>query len=150
MQRHILIALDGSPLAEQILPKVEALLAGQPARLILLRVVSRIPNHLIEFDKTSVAPREEIEANEREAHAYLERTAAPLRAAGHNVETVVMLEEHPAEAILDYLSAQPVDLLAIVTHGRSGLSRLIFGSVTEQLLRNANVPLLVLRPTEPS
>jgi nucleotide-binding universal stress UspA family protein len=79
------------------------------------------------------------------AREYLESVAAGLRARGHEVQVAV--EHGPAAAtILDYAREQAADAIALATHGRGGLARLVLGSVAYETARRAAVPLLLVRP----
>jgi nucleotide-binding universal stress UspA family protein len=82
----------------------------------------------------------------REAQDYLERVAAPLRARALRVQTKVAVEQQPGMAILHEASASAIDLIALETHGRRGLSRLVLGSVADKVIRGASGPVLVQRP----
>lgn len=144
--RHILVPLDGSALAEQILPHVRALTPDKRAQITLLRSVPRIPSHTIEFDKTAPSPLDAVTEHAQEAAVYLAGLADRLRGEGYQVETVVVLQNDPHEAIIDYARQYGADIVALVTHGRGGLGRLAYGSVADRLLRQAPVPLLVVRP----
>jgi nucleotide-binding universal stress UspA family protein len=81
----------------------------------------------------------------RQAVTYLEGVAARLRARGLKVHTLVAAEDQPALAIL-HEAAPPIDMVALQTHGRGGLSRLLLGSVADKVIRGAAVPVLVQRP----
>jgi nucleotide-binding universal stress UspA family protein len=81
--------------------------------------------------------------------AYLEGIARPLREEGLKVETKVVIEERPGVAILHEAVPPAVDLVALETHGRRGLSRLVLGSVADKVIRAAAVPVLVHRPNHP-
>jgi nucleotide-binding universal stress UspA family protein len=85
---------------------------------------------------------EQLRAN---AHAYLDGVAAPLRAESLRVRTVVM-DGLPASAILEYARAQAVDLIALATHGRSGVARWLLGGVADKVVRGATLPVLLYRP----
>jgi nucleotide-binding universal stress UspA family protein len=134
----ILIPLDGSPLSEQVLGPAVELARLMEARCLLLRVV---PPHSSRGrgagDLSEVAKAEE----------YLEGVAARLRRQGLEVRTRAHLARHPAGAILEEAAARPGSLIALATHGRGGLTRLLLGSVAGKLVRAAAAPLLVYRPT---
>jgi nucleotide-binding universal stress UspA family protein len=123
--QDVLVPLDGSALAEQALGPALELVRLMAGRCTLLR---------LEPDTVQT----------EEARAYLERVAGPLRAEGVAVETCVGVSRHPAEAIC--AQAQGSDLIALATHGRGGLRRLLLGSVAEAVLRHACGPVLVYRP----
>jgi len=134
----ILVPLDGSALAENALWKAGDLGAPGTA-LVLLRAAEayRMPlGDPIEAQITAV----------REAEKYLETVAAKAKDAGlERVETHVWYGS-PAAAIIEAAQAQKVDLIVMSSHGRSGLGRIVLGSVTESVLRGSRVPVLVLRP----
>ena len=79
-----------------------------------------------------------------EAQDYLIRVAAPLRQRGLTVRACVEAEDTPARAILRH--AESADMVALATHGYRGLSRLFLGSVADKVIRNAQVPVLVVKP----
>jgi nucleotide-binding universal stress UspA family protein len=81
----------------------------------------------------------------KEAADYLEKVAGRLRAEGLSVQTRVNVEEQPGVAILD-AGKPPIDMIAIETHGRGGLSRLLLGSVADKVIRGSKLPILVHRP----
>jgi nucleotide-binding universal stress UspA family protein len=152
--KHILIALDGSTLSEQIVAHALTLGALWGAEYTLLRVIE--PAVLGQYD--TVLPyggfdpwlAEQLEARhaaeQAKAKEYLEQIASPLRAKSLKVETCILSHDQPAVAILDEVKARKADLIALATHGRSGLPRLFLGSVADKVVRGASVPVLVARP----
>jgi nucleotide-binding universal stress UspA family protein len=124
---NILVPLDGSRLAEQVLGPALGLARVMEARCSLLRVV-KLPE-------------------KAQAEAYLERVAGRIRGQGLQVRTRVVVARHAAGAILKEAEAQGSNLIALATHGRHGLKRLLLGSVADQLLRAAASPVLVYCPT---
>jgi nucleotide-binding universal stress UspA family protein len=151
MYRHILVALDGSPEAEQVLPHTEALANQFNADLFLLQAVTP-PERLLAaaMDPTTGAVSdpesllEAEEAEEEDAQRYLKRVAARLEAGGLRV-AVEAPEADAADVIVERAREKGIDLLAMTTHGRSGLGRLVFGSVAEAVLRHAPCPVLLVR-----
>lgn len=136
--QRILIPLDGSPLAESVLPAVRELAQPFGAALTLLQV---IPPYL----GPSARPEEKVSARDRaEVEAYLRTTQQALQEAGIGVETVVRVGD-PAREILGYAEASEIDLIALATHGRSGLNRWLLGSVAEKVLRGSALPVLLYR-----
>jgi nucleotide-binding universal stress UspA family protein len=135
LPQRLLITLDGSPLAETVLPP-----ALEVARLLRLPVcllrVERAPHP---GESTSHALHIE------RAQTYLDDRCLHLQDDGPHVETVV-LQGRPAPAILDYAAHNNFDAIALATHGFSGLRRWIYGSVTAKILRAAQCSLLVVRP----
>lgn len=81
-----------------------------------------------------------------EGHGFLERFAEPLRANHASVETVVLVEDDIVKAIVDYLRENNVDLVVMATHGRSGISELVFGSVAGEVVKAGVAPVLLIRP----
>ncbi len=132
----ILVPLDGSVLAEAALWKAAGLLNG--GTLSLLRAV----------EAHSVPGADPIDAQVaavRDAEDYLVAVVRRLRDRGlTNIETHVWYGP-PAAAIVEAADAQKVDLIVMSTHGRSGLGRLILGSVAESVLRGTRTPILVVR-----
>lgn len=156
MIKKILACLDGSALAEEILPLVEEQAACFKADLILLQVIRSpaqvVPATALEAGMLIPPTESEINLNLRQAQemqvgalAYLERTAQPLRVRGVKVECAV-IEGKPEQVILDYASQNCVDLIALASHGRSGLGRAVYGSVAEHVMKNSGLPMLIIRP----
>lgn len=145
---EILVPLDGSALSESILK--EALrLGGNEARYTLLRIVPMgLPSSSISGG-LELAQREKwLKAQEDEARRYLGEVAERLRGEGYEVRTEVRVDAHPARMILDYAKEIGADLIAQATHGRSGVARFALGSVTDKVLRGAEVPVMVVRGVE--
>jgi nucleotide-binding universal stress UspA family protein len=137
MFRKILVPLDGSALAEAILPQVTELAKNVGAELLLLRVA-------IAHVFPGVDPTEEEVRVVREAEEYVEALADKLAKKGARTRRAVRYGKAAAEVIA-HIAANEVDLVAMSTHGRSGLSRLVMGSVAEEVVRNAGVPVLLSR-----
>jgi nucleotide-binding universal stress UspA family protein len=148
MYRHILVPLDGSALAEQVLPHVHALAANEgTTRITLLRAVPPIFTTSVDYSGMLATTADTLETLEQEATNYLAQIANQFTAEGYNVQTEVSALP-AAEAVLDYAERHGVDLIAIATHGRSGVSRWVFGSVTQKVVQACPVPVLVIRPKE--
>jgi nucleotide-binding universal stress UspA family protein len=141
--RHVLVALDGSERAERCIAPALAL-AGDAAAVTLLRVVS--PPAAVASPYLPHAVRLTHDEQERrlaEAEAYLaeQRPAAAARAG--TVRTAVLNDYHPARAILGFAAEHGVDLIALGTHGRAPVTRLVMGSVSDKVARAAAVPVLI-------
>jgi nucleotide-binding universal stress UspA family protein len=134
----VLVPLDGSPLAEQVLGQAADLARLLDAPLTLLRVEEPAP--------PSPAGGKLGCGNGR---TYLERLAGPLREQGLAVRTRIVASRHPAEAILEEARACSSALIALATHGRGGASRALLGSVADALVRGAPCPVLVHCPRRP-
>ncbi|MCX6043727.1 MAG: universal stress protein [Chloroflexi bacterium] len=140
--KHILIALDGSTFAEQILEPTLTLGRLLGAECTLLQVVEPLfPVY------NAVAHTQELDAaGVQIAQRYLADIVQRFHREGLSVTTHVALAEQPAAAILAYAQRHAVDLVALATHGRSGLPRLWLGSVGDKVLRGATMPVLIYRP----
>ncbi len=139
----ITVPLDGSALAEGILPHAEALAKALSLELQLLRVVP--PSALVAYSGDgapvdTVAIQEELE---QEAADYLAEVARGLAQRGVKSSSLVG-RGAPALAIADQLNTTPDHLAAICTHGRSGVGRMLIGSVADYVIRSAGVPVLVV------
>jgi nucleotide-binding universal stress UspA family protein len=133
----ILVPLDGSALAESAIPKAMDLARGG-STLMLLRAAEA---HTL----PGVDPTEAQVEVVREAEEYLANVAARLKEQGaDSVETSVWYGP-AASAIVDAARLRKADLIVMSTHGRSGLGRLILGSVAESVLRGTTAPILLLR-----
>lgn len=153
--RQVLIPLDGSQLAEQILEPAEALAVATHAELALLRVVQPFTPESYAPDRRKergispglLAQLQEVDRQEwKRAEDYLDQLAKGLRTRSSTVQLRVVSHVQPAIAILDDASAHGVDLIAIATQGRGGLKRLLIGSVADKVLRGTTTPVLVYRP----
>jgi nucleotide-binding universal stress UspA family protein len=143
--RHILVPLDGSMLAEQILVHATELGRMTQAEYTLLQATD--PFFVGYGPEMSPIGAEEqfLVSLQAQAQEYLDGVAARLRAEGLQVQTTTMIE-FAATAILDYARDQAVDLIALETQGRGGLARWIVGGVADKVIRSASVPVLLHRP----
>ncbi len=144
---HILIPLDGSSLAEQAIELGTWLGQLTHARYTLLRVVEPVVRG---FFVNGVEPSVDVEAQEvawQQATAYLEGVAARLRDQGLAVVPEVRVGR-PANEILECATTCGAHLIAMTTHGRGGVARLLIGSVADKVLRGSTVSLLAYRPEE--
>lgn len=146
--RRILVPLDGSELAEQILPHAIALARLADGELVLVRVVT--PYVVTDFvtERPGVLPPTVFtEPRVRLAEEELGRVAERLSIEeGITVSTRVVEHTQPAAGILEEAERTGADLIAAATHGRGGIARLVLGSVADKLIRAARVPVLVVRP----
>lgn len=143
--RHTLIPLDGSDLAAQVIEPAVALATPGRTRFTLLRVL--LPRPLLPARaRTALAEQALAERERADALEQMETAAGGIRAAGYDVETVIVQDRMPAMAILDHAAENAVDLIAIATRGRGGWSRVALGSVADKVMRGAGVPVLVYRP----
>ncbi len=142
MFARIVVPLDGSRLAEAILTEVGELAALHRAEVVLLRVA--LVHALPGVDQTDA----QVQAVE-EAESYLADVEQRLARHGIRVSSAVRYGR-AAEEILDHARSAGADLIAMSTHGRGGLGRLVLGSVAETVLRASAVPVLLLRAREPA
>lgn len=155
MPKKILIPLDGSKLGESALHYVEDLIftlsAEQNIEVTLIQVISPLTRHIHSSEGASVPmalKEEEMEPVKRETLDYLTQAGERLRSRGVTVKCKIIVGEiraSSAEEIIraeDYINA---DLVAMSTHGRRGVSKWVFGSVTEKVLQAGKAPILVVR-----
>lgn len=140
--KRVLVALDGSPSSEAVLRLLLDIAGPLDMTLMLLRVLEPVPPSVTEGSRQVVV--EDVEARRREAEEYLAPIAAELRGKGVDVSTQVR-RGRPADEILAAIGDERADLVAMATHGRTGLGRLLFGSVAESVLRHASVPVFMIR-----
>jgi nucleotide-binding universal stress UspA family protein len=140
---RILVPLDGSPFSESVLPMVSTLGAAMNAELVLMRALEWPPVVAAAEIDTQLYPslHEQMDENE----SYLAINAERVRGATTAVRTCVKLGR-PGWAIADVAHEERADFIAMATHGRSGLMRLLLGSVATSTLRHARVPILFVRP----
>jgi nucleotide-binding universal stress UspA family protein len=142
---RLLVPLDGSTLAEAVLPYVRRLASPRGTRVVLLQVIDPAP--VVAAMETPAAAQIIAEAEERdrrEGQTYLERMRARLAADGMDVTPILRVGD-PATAIEEIARDENVELIAMTTHGRTGLGRLVFGSVAERVIRSALVPVFLVR-----
>lgn len=147
--RRILIPLDGSAMAEEVLDHVVSLGTSGVTEYVILSVVA--PHHEADpgmADAETLLGHSIDERQRDAAHHYLNSVASDLRSSGALVKVSVEVHLHTAQGILDVATEHHVDLIALSTHGRGGLSRLMHGSVADKVLRGAELPVFVYRPNE--
>lgn len=140
---HFLVPLDGSPLGEKILKPAVQLGKAMGTTVSLLHVVSP---HVMAGARVSPLPKGQMKERLAKAEEYLGGVAERLRGEGVAAEAVIESHFVPARAILNSAEAMDVDLIAIATHGYTGLKRALLGSVADKVLRAARWPLLLARP----
>ncbi|MGH9886846.1 MAG: universal stress protein [bacterium] len=148
--KRIMVPLDGSALAPEILPAAKALARCNNATIIVLQVVQPVPLMTVDVDFSlmsyPLAPdTEATDGLVDAAKQQLAHVAATLADEGIAVETEVVVAAHVARAIVDWARGSRVDAIAMSTHGR-GASRLLLGSVADKVLRASDVPMLLQRP----
>jgi len=140
MLDHILVPLDGSRLAETVLPHAVAMTQAFGSRLTLLRAVSRseqVPG------SPAVDPLS-WQISKAESRAYLEEVLARLHEVGVEADRALVAGS-PAEQIVEFARAEGVDLIILSSHGRSGLSEWNISSVVQKVILRAFMPVLIVR-----
>jgi nucleotide-binding universal stress UspA family protein len=148
--RHIMVALDGSPLSEAGLRPAAEIAKLTGADLTLLRVVEPIPvlapDGLI--PQPTVLDSSLLNDLKDQAREYLEALAGKLRKDRLSVTCRVVIGDRTAPAILE--EAKESDLTVLATHARHGVARALLGSVADKLVRGATGPVLVVHPESPN
>jgi nucleotide-binding universal stress UspA family protein len=153
MYKKILVPLDGSLRAEKILSHVEALAAQNEAEVVLLQVVEPASAEFTPSLNMMVTPQEldlywkSLQAAETAAKDYLKKKVADLDEKKISAQGVVKRGEAVA-AIIEVAKKEKVDLIAMASHGRTGLARVFYGSVANGLLHKVDRPLLLIRAEE--
>lgn len=140
----LLCPLDGSPFAEAMLPHARtfAEVAGMTMKLVAVTVPHSIP--MAPFGAEALlADDSALVAEESGREQYLTRMAAT---CPPGTQTVALTDMSVARALLDVASSPVVGAIAMATHGRGGFKRFMLGSVTDEVIRHAHVPMLVYRP----
>ena len=146
MYQNILVPLDGSELAECVLPHIEAIAKLCRSTVELVRVVEpiEIPTRgEIALDADELKQMQL--HGERDARGYLKTVSRRLSESGIRTSSRIITGK-PAECLVDYVHKRNFELIIMATHGRSGISRWIFGSVADRLLRSSSIPVLLVRP----
>lgn len=149
MARRIMVPLDGSPLAELVLPEIRDLAHRYAAEVLLLRVVPTGSAVLIAasagVSRSGDFVTQELDDEAEAARYYLWQVASGLRADGLEVHCRVAIGD-PAEKIVEAAESGNVELILMSTHGRTGLRRIVLGSVAETVLRRTETPVFLVRP----
>jgi len=152
MLDKILVPLDGSELSERVLPVAEELASKLSAEIVLLQGVisstqamrEALPGAATIPEVAMDVAKQRVESETHAAEKYLGELSQRLQGKGLRVSTAVI--EGPASAaILDYATANGASLIALATHGRSGLARTVLGSVADEVVRSSVLPVLLVR-----
>jgi nucleotide-binding universal stress UspA family protein len=142
---HLLVTLDGTPRAEAVVPHSVAIARSMSAEVTLLRIVDAVSG---EWSERGALGPSQLEAASRNAFAeqarqYLERVAAPIRESGVTVNVLVR-QGTAARQIVAAAKDIDADAIAMATHSRRGLNRIVFGSVAEEVVHTTSVPVLLV------
>lgn len=157
MFKRVLVPLDGSELAEGVLPHAAAVARRFKSEIVLLQVIEPLSRVVAETapmtaEASGAAPtisvraaEEQYERERADAMAYLKRVKGRVRGVRTRLEVI---DGTPGEAIVAYARERRADIIAMSTHGRGGLARLVYGSVADHVLRHSTTPLLLVRVLE--
>jgi len=148
MYKKILVPLDGSPLAECVIPHIEAIAKPCGSKVELISVVEPV----------EIPTRGQIAVNDddlkkinneakKETHKYLDSISDRLNRSEIKNSHVILMGK-PAESLIEYAANNDIDLLIMATHGRSGLTKFFWGSIAEKVLRSINIPVLLVKACE--
>jgi nucleotide-binding universal stress UspA family protein len=145
MYKKTLVPLDGSELAECVLPHVEAIAKGCDVEsVVFVRALDTyMPSAAQAYIGESLMKEIE-ENNEKETREYLDEVAGRVNLGRVELQKQ-LINGRAAESIAEYATKNGIDPIAIATHGRSGVSRWAWGSVADRILRSACVPVLMVR-----
>jgi nucleotide-binding universal stress UspA family protein len=146
MYQTILAPLDGSKLAECVLPHVETLVKGaQAKRVIFARVVEPFHPPTSDYILDDAQVKKIDSENKAESEKYLKGIVGQAEyGSGVRVESVVLFG-NVADALAEYANKNAADIIVIATHGRSGISKWVWGGVADRILRSSCVPVLMVR-----
>ena len=147
--RIVFVPLDGSGLAEKILPHVIALAKKMKLEVHLVRVYTLPADAYIVGNGVYMqALTQQREAIQKEAEEYLAGKVEELRAEGLDQIVSTAIEGDPAGEIIDLAQRTPNNLIAMSSHGKSGIAQWVMGSVAEKVIHHSRDPVLVIRPKE--
>ena len=147
MYNYILVPLDGSERAEAILPHVEELAKRYDAQVILLQVVETVPLHTGPEGTAVALEQQELERHTEQALSYLTTVQEEFRAKDIDARTSIYYGP-VVQAIIRAAECECADLIAMASHGRSGMSQVFYGSVAVGVLHRVDRPLLLVRSRE--
>lgn len=146
---RVLATLDGSQFAEAILPHAEAFARAMAGEVVLLQVIEPMKAPpLVVYEDWAKVEKDLMDKLQREAERYLNRKRALLVERGVKV-TTKLLQGKPAETILEFVGESDIDLVALTTHGFSGITRWAYGSVASRVVEASSKPVLLVRPPLP-
>jgi nucleotide-binding universal stress UspA family protein len=148
MYRRIMVPLDGSKLAECVLPHAQEIAKLSKASIELVQVIEPVELPTRGGLALSVDDIRQIESHsKKDADKYLRELVGRLKNAGIRARSKVLIGK-AADSLIDYTHESNFDLIIMATHGRSGISRWIWGSVAERILHSSSIPVLIIRPPE--
>lgn len=145
MKRKILVPLDGSPFAERVLAFVRHLAKPSSSELVLVHISQ--PSQYYSVVVPDAVHTVDLTHWQEHAQKYLQGKVYELQSEGYEVQSVLS-DGDVASTICDVADAQNVDLIAMTTHGRSGIEKWVLGSVADRVVRSARQPVFLVRPQE--
>ncbi len=143
--KKILVPLDGSGWGQRSIPHAVDLARANDSELILLHVF-HAPASEFTPEIALAGQEQQIQQAREQMKQYLIGLRAELRGEQIQVRTHMIEGQGVARLVCDFVESEGVDLVVMSTHGRSGLSRLVFGSIASEIMQCANVPVLLVRP----
>jgi nucleotide-binding universal stress UspA family protein len=143
MYKKILVPLDGSPLAEAVLPHADALAKSEGAEIVLKRVAVTPARYI--FAHNPAEGNNIIHIIEKETEDYMKAEVAKLQDEGVKV-TGITREGAASEMILEAAEDTHADMIAMATHGYSGVQRWLMGSVADRVVRYSHIPVMLIHP----
>jgi nucleotide-binding universal stress UspA family protein len=153
MFSRVMVPLDGSKVGEAALPVIERLVdklaPGTKVEVILIGIITLLRHWVVVGEASAPVSytEEELKLIKERVTDYLNKTGESLKKKGVSVSTIVS-SGNAADEILKAVDETKADLIAMSTHGRSGLRRLAFGSITDKVLHRSHVPVLMVRAPE--
>lgn len=143
MYKKILVPLDGSPLAESVLPHAEALAKSEGAEIVLVRVAVTPARYI--FAHNPAEGNNIIHMIEKETEDYMKAEVAKLQNEGVKV-TGITCEGAAPDKILEAAEETHADMIAMSTHGYSGVKRWLMGSVADRVVHYSHIPVMLIHP----
>jgi nucleotide-binding universal stress UspA family protein len=144
MYKKILVPLDGSPLAEAVLPHAQALAKSEGAEIVILRVPDLPAPDL--FTHNPAMANKIVEDSEIESDRYLKEEVKKIK--GKGVKVTGLIREGPVpDTILAAAKETHADMIAMSTHGRSGIQRWLIGSVADRVVHFSPIPVMLIHPS---
>jgi nucleotide-binding universal stress UspA family protein len=147
MYKKILVPLDGSPLAEGVLPHALALANAEGAEIVILRVAAD-PAAEFAFSDPSLAS-DMVKDLEADTTKYMSEITSKLKSQGAKISAITR-EGAIAETILAVADEVGADVIAMSTHGRSGMRRWLMGSIADRVVNHSHIPVMLIRPQSKS
>ncbi len=144
--KTVIVPLDGSSLAEEVLPHISEMARQMDLGIVLLRAYALPMTYFTAPDYYTPVDRV-LETVREESVRYLDGKAEELRGQGLRRVSSISLEGEGAEQIIELAQKTPHAFIAMCTHGRSGIGRLLLGSVTSRVVRHSGSPILIIRPS---